>query len=60
MDEILHTLQKLFSYTYISSYQSPKKVLLTISQVRLSLKFNFYILYISIIFSVFERCLRSD
>jgi len=26
MDEILHTLQKLFSYAYINSYQSLKKV----------------------------------
>jgi len=28
MDEILHTLQKLFSYAYINSYQSLKKSVL--------------------------------
>ena len=31
MDEILHTLQKLFSYAYINSYQSLKKSLYSIS-----------------------------
>jgi len=26
MDEILHTLRKIFSCTYMNSYQSPRKV----------------------------------
>ena len=36
MNEILHTLQKIFSYAYINSYQLPKK-----SVLHFHLKCNF-------------------